>query len=174
MSIGFDLSDVRSEVQDKDLEPKLGLFIDKLSLGGENELEAVVTEESGYFKLVIRSTFSENVKGLEFYQNQFSSFDEVVNCDFIRLISLCSQPESQKRRDTRVEFYNRDERVIVGTSPLRTRSYSKRFEENKYKIGFLLFLDRQIVDACKIVRRRAESYEEVKYVVNSEDRFAID
>lgn len=174
MSIGFDLSDVRSHIQDRELEPKLGLFIDKLSLGGEHELEAVVTEESGYFTLTIKSTSLANVKGLEFYQHQFSSFDKVVDCNFIRLLSLCSHPENQRRRDTRVDFYNHNERVIIGNSPLSSRSYSKCFDEEKYKIGFLLFLDRQIVDACRVVRRRAESYEGVKYVVKSEDRFVID
>lgn len=174
MTIGFDLSDVRSHIQDKELEPKLGLFIDKLSLGGEHELEAVVTEESGYFKLSIRSTSVENVKGLEFYQNQFSSFDKVVECDFIRLLSLCSHLEHQKRRHTRVDFYNHDRRVIIGSSPLRSRFYSKCFNEEQYKIRFLLFLDRQIVDACQVVRRRAELYEGVKYIVNSENRIVID
>lgn len=174
MSIGFDLSDVRSHIQDKELEPKLGLFIDKLSLGGEHELKAVVTEESGYFTLTIKSTFLANVKGLEFYQNNFSSFDKAVECDFIRLLSLCSHPENQHRRETRVDFYNHNRRVIIGTSPLNSRSYSKRFDEDKYKIGFLLFLDKQVVDACKVVRRRAESYDGVKYVVNSEDSVVID
>lgn len=167
MTVGFTLSDVRSEIQSNSLKPKLGLFLDKLSLGDGKLSVVSIKEDNGYLFAQIKSNSTEQVRGLDFYESRFGSFEKVVNCDFIQLLSICSKVENYNR-DARVSFYNRDTRVHIHSRPLATSSYSKNFNEEEHKIGFLIPLDRKIIDACKIIRRHAESYDGLKYILEHE------
>lgn len=168
MTIGFTLSDVRSEIQSDSLKPKLGLFIDKLSLGDEKLSVVSIKEDNGYLFLQIKSNCANEVKGLDFYESGFGSFEKVVDCDFIRLLSLCSNVEGYNR-NARVSFYNRNTRVQIHLSPLSTRSHSRMFNEEDHEIEFLIPLDQRIIDTCKVIRRHAESYDGLKYTLECDN-----